>query len=505
MRNVLEWLEESAQRLPEKVAFAGVDSRLTFSELEQFSRRAGSFFAKRVPARTPIAFYLEKSPEAMAGMFGAVYARCPYSVIDVRQPSERARAVVGKLEPGLVVADAANLERAEGFFAPMGMSVVALDALFDEPIDESALERLRAEFLDIDLLYINFTSGSTGIPKGVAVRHRSVIDFIPHFTRIFGIDEEDRIGNQAPFDFDVSVKDIYGGISTGATVHLIPRDYFSTPADLMDFLVERRITVCTWAVSAMCFVSGMNGFEYKVPHDVAKVIFSGEVMPPKQLAKWQRALPDARFYNVYGPTEITCNCTWFAVKRPYGKDEIIPIGRAFPNEHVFLLDEDDREVVGAGEQGEVCVVGTALAAGYYNDPSRTDAAFVQNPLNPHVPELMYRTGDIGQWDAQGDLVYLGRKDHQVKHMGQRIELGEIESAAQGADGVSRACCLYDSRRKRILLFYAGGADKSWLFDYLRGRVPQYMVPNKMFSLDAMPLTKNGKVDRVALAEMGGIR
>lgn len=499
MNNVLEWLDRNESLRPDKVAFADESSALTYIELAEKARRAGSFIASHAASCSPIACYMEKSTVAVCIMLGAVFARCCYSIIDVRQPMQRARAIVDKLAAPLVIADEANIDAAHEAFE--GYEVVRAEDLLDAEVDEELLESRRAAALDIDPLYINFTSGSTGTPKGVAVCHRSVIDFIHSFTSIFGFKEADRIGNQAPFDFDVSVKDIYGGLCVGAAVHMIPREYFSEPVKLMDFLTERAITSCTWAVSAMCFVSIMGGFDYRTPTSITRVIFSGEVMPPKQLAVWRNALPDALFVNVYGPTEVTCNCTYHVIDRAYGKDDVIPMGTPFPNESVFLLDEDDRLIKKGGVEGEICVGGTALALGYYNDPEKTAASFVQNPLNTAYPETIYRTGDLGVLDEAGRFVYRGRKDHQIKHLGQRIELGEIDAAAQGVSGVTRACTVYESRKKRILLFFTGTCTKESLVEELRRALPQYMVPNKVRLLDTMPLNKNGKIDRQALIEL----
>ena len=560
MKSVVEWLEQTARRLPDKVAVAGIDDELTFSELRLCAQAAGAWIASEVAPRIPVAIFAEKSPACLAAMLGAAYARCPYSVIDVRQPADRIERIAAKLAPGAVLASAAELDRAQGIFANAGILVLSFDEAFAKgaaarEAGSDALGARLAQALDTDPLYINFTSGSTGQPKGVAVAHRSVVDFIPQFTALFGIGEADRIGNQAPFDFDVSVKDIYSCLFTAASMHLIPRDYFSQPALLMDFLADRAITTCTWAVSAMCFVSIMGGFDYRVPTSINKVIFSGEVMPPKQLAKWRRALPEAMFVNVYGPTEVTCNCTYHVVERDYAKDEVIPAGKPFPNEGVFLLDEDDALVREPGHEGEVCVAGTCLALGYYNDTERTAESFVRNPLNPAFPETMYRTGDLAFWDEEGRLVYSGRKDHQIKHMGQRIELGEIEAAAQALDYVERACCIYDAKRKKINLFYVAAeglsaespdsrrsqkearsaaeaasveaadsgnsrkasaessdSEQSQKADFdaeliadLSARLPHYMVPGKVARLDVMPVTKNGKIDRHALEQAGGIR
>lgn len=496
MTNVLDWLDERVATQPEKLAFADVESSLSFAELFERTRSIGSFVAASVPARSAVACYLEKSTLAISAMLGIVRAGCCYCVVDVRQPASRARGIVDTLAAPLVLTDAANADVARSAFA--GYEVVDVSDLLSTPVDDALLAARRASALDTDPLYVNFTSGSTGVPKGVVCCHRSVIDFIGTFVDTFGIMSDDVLANQAPFDFDVSVKDIYSCLACGASVQMIPREYFSIPVELMDFLADRAVTVCTWAVSAMCFVSIMGGFDYRVPSTVRLVIFSGEVMPPKQLAVWRRALPDATYVNVYGPTEVTCNCTYHVIDREYAKDDVIPMGRPFPNEHVFLLDEGDCLVSAPGVEGEICVTGTALALGYYNDSVRTAEVFVQNPLNPHYPETMYRTGDLGMLDDEGRFVYCGRKDHQIKHLGQRIELGEIDAVAHAVKGVARACTIYDARRKRILMFYTGDCAKEVLLDTLKERLPQYMVPNRIRQVDEMPLTKNGKIDRAAL-------
>ena len=333
-----------------------------------------------------------------------------------------------------------------------------------------------------------------------------MIDFIEILDQTFGLRRDDVIGNQAPFDFDVSVKDIFSGIYLGATVQIIPREYFSNPMTLMDYLCDRQITVLIWAVSAMCFVSIMNGFGYKIPSDVRLVMFSGEVMPIKQLNKWRAALPKARYVNLYGPTEITCNCTYHILEdREYALDELIPIGKSFSNEKVFLLDEDDHLITEPNVQGEICASGTCVAEGYYKDPVKTDEVFTQNPLNQKYHERIYRTGDLGRYLANGELVYTSRKDFQIKHLGHRIELGEIETAVQARDQITRACCIYDALKKRILVFYTGEREGKELLSELRDVLPPFMLPNKLMKLDEMPMTKNGKIDRRQLKELGGIK
>ena len=225
-------------------------------------------------------------------------------------------------------------------------------------------------------------------------------------------------------------------------------------------------------------------------------------MPSKHLRTWQQYLPKAQYINLYGPTEITCNCTYYKLSQDevLEDSQTLPAGKPFPNEKVFLLDEDDKlvEPDDVGIEGEICVGGTCVAIGYYKNPDKTSESFVQNPLNKDYPERIYRTGDIGKYDEKGNIIYVSRKDFQVKHLGQRIELGEIESAAMSLEGVTRACCLYDFKKKKLILCVTGLLDGKTITASLRDIVPQFMVPNKVNVLEEMPLNKNGKIDRTAL-------
>ena len=506
-KSVLQWLEDSVRNYPEKVAFTDPASELTYLQLGINAQKVGSFLGTKISMNEPVSFYLEKSTIAIAGMFGAVYAGGFYSLLDTRQPEVRLNKILDVLESKILLTDEANYELAKQLFEDRNIEIYKIeDIIANTEIHHEILDPIRSNAMDTDPLYVNFTSGSTGTPKGVTVCHRSVIDFIETLDQTFGIKKEDVIGNQAPFDFDVSVKDIFSGLYTGAEVVIIPREYFSNPTLLMDYLCDHHITVLIWAVSAMCFVSIMNGFGYKIPEDVRLIMFSGEVMPIKQLNKWRTALPKATYVNLYGPTEITCNCTYHVLEnREYALDEIIPIGKSFSNEKVFLLDEEDHLVTEPGKQGEICASGTCVALGYYKDDEKTNAAFMQNPLNHNFYERIYRTGDLGKYLENGDLVYTSRKDFQIKHLGHRIELGEIEAAVQARKSITRACCIYDQTKKRILLFYTGNREGKELLTELRDVLPPFMLPNKLMNLDKMPMTKNGKIDRNQLKELGGIK
>lgn len=533
MKNVLEFLEKSALSVPTAIACGDEKEELSYSALLLASKKLGAFLSQHTAPRRPVALYLEKSVPTLIGFFGIVYAGGFYSVLDPSQPMARTVKILETLEPSVVLTDYANRERAEEIIAELRGTAnttipVELYVLNDLPgikdrgeaqaegvtkEEETLLSDIRDQAMDVDPLYVNFTSGSTGVPKGVTVGHRSVISFISSFVEIFGIDKEDVLGNQAPFDFDVSVKDIYSALFAGCRLQLIPRSYFSNPMELMDYLSEKKITNLTWAVSALCFVSVMNGLEYKVPEKVKRVMFSGEVMPIKHLNHWKKYLPEAMYVNLYGPTEITCNCCYYILDREFQEGEKIPLGKTFPNEKVFLLGEDGKEIlpgtiaaVEDGEhlkneespEGEILVSGAGLAIGYYKDTVKTEEAFTQNPLNKAYYERCYRTGDLARYNEKGELVYCSRKDFQIKRMGHRIELGEIESTAMKIEEVTRALALYEADEQKLWLFYTGKADRKEIAKTLRSLLPPFMIPNKTIQIEEMPLTKNGKIDRAAL-------
>lgn len=499
MKNVLEYLEDSVEKFPLKTAFEDEHTSCSYSELEKRAKKIGSALSKFTMPQSPVAFFMDKSVDAAAGFLGAVYAGCFYVFIDTKQPASRIRHILDILENPVLITTQAYLE--EKVISDLGLRPYLLENLEMTRIDEPALQAVRRQSLDIDPLYGIFTSGSTGTPKGVLVSHRSVIDFIDVFTDLFDIHSNDVIGNQAPFDFDVSVKDIYSTLKTGATMEIIPKKLFSFPMPLLDFLCERKVTTLIWAVSALCIISALGGFKYKVPHEINKVLFSGEVMPVKHFNEWKKYLPDAVYVNLYGPTEITCNCAYYIIDRDFAPGDVIPIGRAFPNERIFLLDADERLVTSPDTKGEICVSGTALSLGYYNNPTQTAAAFVQNPLNKNYLETIYRTGDLGYYNGEGELCFSGRKDFQIKHMGHRIELGEIEAAVEKQNGIIRVCCIFDMAKNKIVAFYQGTPDKKAIVHGLREQLPPFMIPSSFIRVEKMPLTKNGKIDRGALREM----
>ncbi len=503
MTNVLEFLENSAKIHSNKTVVEDIEKGYTYEQFVGLAKTIGSNIATTQSVRKPVIVFMEKSADALAAFMGIVYAGCFYVMVNPEHPTVRINQILKVSEAEYLITTPEYSEKLAE--VEYNGKVVNLEDLMSGEIDENKLSAIREQSQDIDPLYCNFTSGSTGVPKGVLVGHRSVIDFMEYFTDLFNITENDIIGNQAPFDFDVSVKDIYSTFKTGATMVVIPKKLFSIPMQLLDYLCERKITTLIWAVSALCMITTLKGFTYKVPADINKVLFSGEAMPIKHLNQWKKYLPNVDYVNLYGPTEITCNCTYYRIDRGFEKGDVLPIGQAFPNEKVFLLDDEDKEITNANEPGELCVSGTALALGYYNNPEQTAKAFVQNPLNKAYMETIYRTGDLAYYNEAGELCFAGRKDFQIKHMGHRIELEEIEAAINGCNNVTRACCVFDTKRNKIVAFYVGEADKDEIHAYLSEKLPVFMIPNVFNQIDEMPLTQNGKIDRKSLLESCGGR
>lgn len=491
MKSVLDMLENSANMYSNKIAVTYIDRSITYKELLDNSKLIGSNLCKYISINDPVIVFMDKGIDTLSIFFGILYAGGCYSLVNPDFPSIRIKQINEVLESNVIITNKDNYDKCKSIF--IDKTILLIDDLYNKE-DISILDDIYNKKLDIDPVYINFTSGSTGTPKGVVVSHRSIIDFIPIFTKKFNINESDLLANQAPFDFDVSVKDIYSTIFVGATLVIVPKEYFSNPTKLLDYLVDNKVTTLIWAVSALCLITTFHGLDYKIPKNVNKVLFSGEVMPIKHLNKWIKALPECLFVNLYGPTEITCNCTYYIIDKNISYD-ILPIGVPFNNEKVFLLDENNNIIDSPKNSGEICVSGTCLGLGYYNNMEVTNKSFIQNPLNNKYIETIYKTGDLGEYDESNNIVFKGRKDFQIKYMGHRIELEEIDRAISKIDGIKRVCTIFIEKKNKLYTFYIGDITKEEIIDKLSNLVPVYMIPRVLIKIDEFVLNKNGKIDR----------
>lgn len=496
--NVLEYLEGTVTRVPDKLAFADQNSGLTFQEMYDRARGIGSDLMAKGAFREPVVVYMAKSPATITAFFGVIYAGCYYVPIDEEMPRRRMELILENTQAKYLIFDETTKDKV----GDLGFTGTLID--YEESrktaADEAGLEKIRAQALDVDPIYVLFTSGSTGTPKGVVGHHRGVIDYIDSLSDVLQVDENTVFGNQTPFYLDACMKEIYPTMKYGATTWIVPKECFMFPVKLVEFLNEHKVNTICWVVSALTMISAFGTFDEVVPEYLHTVAFGSEVFPIKQFNLWKNTLPKAEFYNLYGPTEATGMSCYYHADRLFEDKEVIPVGKPFKNTQIFLLDKDGKEVA-QGETGEICIHGTCLTHGYYNNPEKTQEAFTQNPLNPFFPDLIYRTGDLGSFNENGDLVFASRKDYQIKHMGHRIELGEIEADVNLLDGVKTCCCIFIKESKKMVLFYVGDMDKRSLTKDLKERLPRYMIPNAILQVDALPLTPNGKMDRIKMEEM----
>lgn len=499
--NILNYLYRTAERVPDKTAFSDGTRALTFRQLLEASRSVGSFLCGRGIRKRPVVVFMRRSPEEAAAFLGTIAGGDFYVPVDEEMPSGRIQMILDNVKPPLVICDKDTEAAARALRLEDG-EVVLYSEIAGTRADEAALERVYRSAIDTDPIYIVFTSGSTGVPKGVAACHRSVIDYIEQLSEVMGFSEDTVFGSQTPLYFDACLKEIGGTLKFGATTYLIPRSLFSIPVALVNYLNDHRINTICWVVSALTMVSMFGTFEIVKPKYLRTVAFGSEVFPIRQFNIWREALPEAVFTNLYGPTEGTGMCCYYRVDRDFAPGESIPIGRPFPNREILLLTEDGKPAED-GEEGEICIRGTSVTLGYYNDPTRTGEAFVQNPLNTAYPEIIYKTGDIGRYDGAGELLFVSRKDDQIKHMGHRVELGEIEADVGLLPEVKMAACVYDAKRKKIVLYYVGGLTEKELSAAVEAKLPRYMQPNKVVRLEEMPLTANRKIDRAALRKAYG--
>lgn len=497
-KNVLELLEISAARFPDKIALKDENNSLTYTDLLTKAKAIGSYLKKYNSQNKPVAVVIDRNLESIVMFMGIVYSGNFYIPISKEFPQKRVETIFGTLNPVAVCCMSADSEFLQEIDSVMPS---IYEDMIEEAIDQEYLDTVRQNMQDTDPLYCIFTSGSTGVPKGAMISHRGVLNLTEIFAEEFGFSEDDIFGNQAPFDFDVSTKDIYNAFKHGATVDIIPKQFFFFPVKLIGYLNERKITVAFWAVAALSVVANLRAMKKIQPETLKKVLFSGEMMPVRVLNYWREYLPDTEFVNLYGPTEITCNCTFYKIERQFELTEILPMGKPFQNMTVFLLNEED-QLCKKGETGEVCVGGGNIGLGYYNNPEKTAEVFVQNPLNQSYFDRIYRTGDLAYQAEDGNFVFVSRKDFQIKHMGHRIELQEIEAAVSSLEMIHACCCLYKKSAGKIILFYSTEKEcNETIMEELDELLPKYMLPNQYVYLEKLPLSLHGKIDRQALKEM----
>ena len=486
------------KRFPDKIAYTDENVEVTFSEFRNRAHSVAMQILDKIDnLNSPIAVFVDRNVDSLINFMGVLYSANFYVPIDNKMPIQRIEKVLEQLNPSLIIYGKNDEDLVTNFKEKY--ITLQTDCEKEVEVYEDKLKARINRILDIDPVYVIFTSGSTGVPKGIVIGHRNVIDFTDWMTTTCGFTSDDIMANQAPFYFDLSVKDIYVTMKMGATMHILTRKQLMFPIVLINYLNEKKVTSLIWATSAFNLISNSKVLESSVPNYVNKVILGGEALIAKHLNTWKKALPNTKYINLYGPTEVTVDCTYYIVDREYSDEEAVPIGIACENKEVMLLD-DNLQLVEDGKPGEICVRGTGLAKGYYNDEEKTNAAFIQNPLNKYYRDIIYRTGDIGIKNEEGLIVFQSRKDGQIKHMGYRIEIGEIERAINSFEKISAAICLFDESADKIVCIYEGETDSKEIISHVQNIIPKYMYPNIIKQVEKMPYNANGKIDRVKLKE-----
>lgn len=498
--NVLEYLQETVANFPNKVAVIDGERTISFKELNEKAKSLATYIAQAGVIRKPVAVYLPKSIESIVSDIAITYSGNAYMNLDVKNPIERITNIHNLIRPQFVITSSKYVSKLQEI---EGINIVNLDEFdFSKVADEDKLRSIQDRIIDTDPYCLINTSGSTGTPKGVVLNYRSFIDFTERSFEAFDITENEIIGSLSPLVFDIYSIELCFLMAKSATMVLIPDTLSAFPIEILKLLEKHKVTFLFWVPTIMVNIANMDLLS-KIKLDSLKTIwFAGEVFPTRQFNYWRAQLPSVTFANLYGPIEITLDCTYYIVNRDIPDNEPIPIGFAYKNTDILILTDEDRLAEGS-EEGELCVRGTSLAMGYYNNPEKTAAAFVQNPLNHSYPEIIYRTGDIVYTNQYGEIVFKGRKDNLIKHMGYRIELDEIEHIVINTlKIVKNGCVVYNKDKKEITLFYENETEitPAEFRNKIGSMLPKYMLPTVYHRLDCLPRNTNGKIDRLALKQ-----
>ncbi|MBX1078725.1 AMP-binding protein [Campylobacter jejuni] len=499
--HIYDFLEKNLIKFSKKIAFvepfAKERKEITYKDFDLFSKKLASEILKTLkndnPTQAPVLIILPKGIDCLISFFGVALSGNFYTLLDEKSPKERVEKVIEVLKPKLFITS-------KDLKFNLDLPTLYTQDFESFNIDESLIKNAKEKHIDTNLLYVLFTSGSTGIPKGVSIAHKSVIDYAFHFCEAFEVDENEIIANQAPLYVDASLPDILATIKPSATLHLIPNHLFAFPNKILDYLEQEKITMIFWKPTVLIyFIKDQDNLKNYPLKNLNKILIGGEIMPIKQLNIWRKHLPNALFANCYGPTEITDVCCYYILDREFSENEILPIGKAYKNTELLVFDENMNFISPKqiGVKGGLFVRGTSLSLGYYNDKEKTKQAFIQNPLHDNYLDLLYKTGDIVSYNEFGELLCYGRNDNRIKFMGHRIELGEIESVINSHSKIILCACIF---KEKIICFYESDEELDFKA-FLKDKLPSYMIPKNFIKLDKFKLNQNSKIDRKALHEL----
>ena len=503
IKNILEYFEITVGKYGDKVAVIDGERQITFNTLASNAWAVGTAIYKKSNGKIkqPVAVFLPKSIECITANIGIVYSGNAYMNLDVKTPMQRIGNIIKLVQPAYIITDEKYYDVLKTVYP--AEQILLIDNLVKELPEHDVLLQHLEKVIDTDPLCLINTSGSTGTPKSVVLNHKSFVDFIEWALTTTKWTDDEIIGSLSPAIFDIYSFELCMLMAKSSTIVVIPDTFAAFPVKILQLMEKHKVSFIFWVPTIMVNIANMDLLSRIPLPDLKMVWFAGEVFPTKQFNYWYAQLPKTVFVNLYGPIEITLDCTYFIVDRDIPDNEPLPIGHPCRNTDILILDENDVLVTRPGVEGELCVRGTSLAMGYYNNPEKTAAAFVQNPLNKSYPETIYRTGDIVCLNDKNEILFKGRKDSLIKHSGYRIELTEIEHVIVNTlKLVNNGCAVYDFIKKEIVFFYESETNQS-IADFRKNigkALPNYMIPTKYIRKDILPRNTNGKIDRLKLKE-----
>lgn len=519
---IQHFLDNSHLNFKDKIAFSSPNSSLTYGKFYILSNKLANCLKDMgIKRQDRVAFCLKRSPNSVVVMLGILKADAIYVPIDPNAPIERFKTIFNDCRPSTIICDVTTIDKVNNLIssAVYSPNIIIFENkkkfrhkidhshIYKEDINKYPGSKPIYENVDSDIAYILYTSGSTGTPKGVMVSHFSVFNYISWAAECFGITKNDVILSTAPFHFDMSVFDIYCALKMGAQLSIASDDLMLFPGKLIQFMDREGISIWKGVSSLLMYMARTGVLKQKNLLTLKKIIFAGEVLPTKYLITWMQTYPDKQFYNGYGPTEATGMSMYYLIPEcPVDSNIKIPIGKACTNTEVFLLKENDT-LAKSGEIGELCIRGSSLSSGYWNDEDNTRKHFVPNPLSNILNDVIYRTGDLARIIDDGNYEFIGRKDHQIKRMGYRIELGEIENALLSIKEVEDACVIMSNSKKtnidELVTFVElnSNSQRSLVSKKLHKILPNYMIPNEIIPIEQIPRNDRGKIDRAKLKRM----
>lgn len=511
-------LDETARRFPQRVAVSCGQASLTYELLARRSNSLASVLqAWGVRRGDRVGIYMRKSIETVIALYGIMQAGAAYVPIDPFAPVDRMLAIIRDCGICHLVADnwayqhipallaaQTSLQGVVGIAPPADLDLLTIT--WEEVFQAFPSDPGEISLTEQDLAYILYTSGSTGIPKGIMHTHGSALSFVDWATETYALHEQDRVSSHAPFHFDLSIFDLFATAKVGAHLILIPENITKFPASLSRLIESEGLTIWYSVPFALIQLLLHGALQTKHISSLRWILFAGEVLPKKYLRPLMAITSHARYSNLYGPTETNV-CLYYHVPADEDEEGSLSIGRACEQAELLVVDEAGCQVH-AGTEGELLVCSPTTMRGYWNQPEMTQKAFFCPPPSHSSLNCFYRTGDMVKQCPDGNYEFLGRKDRQIKMRGYRIELDEIEAALLLHEQISEAAVYavvephgVSKIEAAVIPLERARLDPSLVTQFLLQKLPSYAVPGRIISVQDFPRTSTGKIDRQAIQGM----